>query len=156
MFSASQEKIEKGLKFQYDMLEIFRNHFSNVVDSREFIMKLKPNEADVVYNMFESKNGDILIEDIHLECVTVASESIFPENKINNFKGKNHYYIFHLDDIKEIYIVHSNIWNSYIRKCKKINKSGRCYRSFKSKYILNLRKKILLSDFIDQMKLNNI
>ena len=152
MFKASKEKVDKGLAFQSVMMATFKEHFVNVTDSRAQIMKLKPNEKEVVYNTYESKNGDIIIENIHLECVTVAKSSIFPETKLQNFKGKKHYYIFHLDDTKEIFVVPSHTWNCYMRKCNKVRRKGRAYRAFKASYIRNLRKKKTLKDFIETIK----
>jgi hypothetical protein len=152
MFKASKEKVDKGLAFQSIMMDTFKEHFVNVVDSRVHIMKLKPNEKEVVYNTYESKNGDIIIESVHLECVTVAKSSIFPETKLKNFKGKKHYYIFHLDDTKEVFVVPSYTWNCYMRKCKKVSKRGRMYRSFKAHYIRGLRRKKTLQDFIQTIK----
>jgi len=152
MFSASKEKIEKGLNFQNVMINTFKEHFINVIDSRAYIMKLKPNEPEVVYNLFESKNGDIIVDNLHLECITVANESIFPETKLQNFKGKKHYYVFHLDDTAEIFVVPSYTWNCYMRKCKKVKRRGRTYRSFKANYIRGLRRKEILKDFIKTIK----
>jgi len=152
MFRASKEKIEKGLNFQNVMLDKFNEHFKNVVDSRSYIMKLKPDEPEVVYNTFESKNGDIIIDDIHLECVTVAKSSIFPESKLRNFRGKKHYYIFRLDDTSETFVVPSYTWNCYMKKCKKIPKQGRIYRSFKASHIKGLRRKKTLDTFIQTIK----
>jgi len=152
MFKASKAKIEKGLNFQNVMLDKFNEHFKNVIDSRKHIMTLKPDEAEVVYNTFESKNGDIIINDIHLECITVATSSIFPESKLRNFKGKKHYYIFHLDDTKEIFVVPSYTWNCYMRKCNKVKRSKRSYRSFRASHVRNLRRKKTLKDFIQTIK----
>ena len=152
MFKASKEKVAKGLAFQTVMIETFKEHFNNVIDSREYIMKLKPDEKEVVYNTYESQNGDIIIESIHLECVTVAKDSIFPETKVQNFKGKKYYYIFQLDDTKEVFVVPSYTWNCYMRKCKKVRRSGRIYRSFKASYIRGLRTKQTLKEFIQTIK----
>ena len=152
MFKASKEKVNKGLTFQSIMMNTFKEHFVSVVDSREHIMKLKPNEPEVVYNTYESKNGDIIIENIHLECITAAKSSIFPETKLQNFKGKKHYYVFHLDDTEEVFVVPSYTWNCYMRKCNKVRKEGRAYRTFKASYVRNLRRKKTLKDFIETIK----
>jgi len=153
MFNASKEKIEKGLNFQILILNEFRDHFKKVIDSRSYIENLKPNELEVVYNTFESKNGDIIIDEtIHLECVTVAKESIFPESKLRNFKGKKHYYIFKLDDTDEVFVVPSYTWNCYMRKCNKFRMKKRGYRRFRASHVRGLRRKKTLKDFIQTIK----
>ena len=152
MFSASEEKVKKGFKFQEKMLKYLRNRFECVRDSREYIKTKKPGMPDVVYNVFESKNGDMIInpdgDSIHVECVTTAHRSIFPQTKIKNFHGENHYYAFQLDDTGEIFFVHSLVWNKYISQCPVVSIKGNKYRKFGIKNLRNLRSKINLIEFI--------
>jgi hypothetical protein len=153
MFKASKEKVDKGLAFQNVMIDTFKDHFVNVIDSRVYIMKIKPNKPEVVYNTFESKHGDIIIDNsIHLECITVAKESIFPESKLRNFKGKKYYYIFRLDDTGEVFVVPSYTWNCYMKKCNKIQIKKREYRRFRASHIRGLKRKKTLKNFIQIIK----
>lgn len=153
MFSASEEKVDKGFNFQQKMLNYLSKKFEHVVDSREYIKSKNPNLTEVVYNVYESKNGDVIIDpdrdhSIHVECITTAPRSIFPETKIKNFRGDRHFYAFQLDDTREVFFVHSNVWNKYASKCPVVSINGRKYRKFGSGNIRNLRSKINLVEFI--------
>ena len=151
MFSASKEKVDKGFRFQEKMLAYLSERFENVVDSRAYIQKLEPDAPEVVYNVFESRNGDVIINPnespVHVECVTTAVKSIFPETKMKNFLGVKHFYAFQLDDTREIFVVHSKVWNSYISKCPPVSINGNRYRKFGSGNVRNLRSKFKLVEF---------
>lgn len=151
MFKASKEKVDKGFRFQEKMLGYLNEKFDHVVDSRAYIKSLEPDAPEVIYNVFESRNGDVIINPnenpIHIECITTAVKSIFPETKIRNFSGDKHFYIFQLDDTKEVFVVHSMVWNKYISKCPDVSIKGRRYRKFGSGNVRNLRSKLNLVEF---------
>jgi len=151
MFSASQEKVEQGFEFQASILKNLETEFSSVVDTRKYFLQLNPSCSEVFLNLKESQNGDIMIGPLdhntyHIECITSAEETIFPETKLRNFRGTRHYYVFLVAD-GETHVVHSNVWNSYITKCPEVTIKGRKYRKFKSRNVSNLRNKMSFKDF---------
>jgi len=154
MFSASQEKVEQGLRFQKEVFDSMKSNFSNVVDTRDYFSCLNPNAPDVFLNLKESQNGDIMVgpldqDTFHLECITSSSETIFPETKLRNFSGNNHFYIFRLVEDGSTHVVHSKVWNSYISKCPKVVINNRKYRKFKSRNISGLRSKSSIQQLIN-------
>lgn len=123
-FDKNSKRAKVGLEFQALVLEEFLSLGVIAKSVPGWLQMLDPDLSDGQIWKLEKTWGDIVLKKrdgskIFIECVTTSGEiTPFPCSKIENFCGKNKWYLFGWDDKR--YFVPSIQWNAWVSKRKKV------------------------------------